>query len=308
MAHTKVSVIIPTLNAAIFLKQLVTRLYEQDHTPDQIIIIDSGSTDQTESLARSLNVDFIKIKSESFDHGATRNIGAEHSVGDILVYMTQDALPFDNETIGRLVKPLQGKGVVISYARQISSADASPLERYLREATYPPFSIIKSAADIKKQGIKTFQNSNVCAAYRRNEFETLGRFPSPVVCNEDMLFSAKAIFAGYKVVYKADALVLHTHQLNSKQLFRRYFDVAASLDNEPRIRTLGQIEAKGFDFLKNQLSYLRKQKMFYKVPRLFIDSTAKYLGYKAGEQHYLFPKRLKKYLGSNNIYWRKLEE
>lgn len=307
MEPIKISVIIPTLNAEAYLEELVGRLKTQQQEVAQIMIIDSGSGDGTVDLATSLGAKVITINPDcdSFDHGATRNRAAELAEGNILIFMTQDALPANNETIGRLIKPLESDLTVVSYARQIAFDRASSSEKFLRLANYPPRVIVKSSQEIKQMGIKTFQNSNVCSAYRRAEFEKLGRFPAPVVCNEDMLFAAKAIFAGYRVCYNADALVLHNHALKIKDLFRRYFDIAASLDHEPRIKTFGQTEAKGLDFFRNQLNYLRDQKKLHELPRVICETAAKYLGYKCGTNHNRIPKKLKTYFGLNRAYWRR---
>lgn len=307
MAPTKCSVIIPTRNADALLEALVASLRAQDHPPEEIIVVDSASTDGTAELARRLGVTFILIEANSFDHGGTRNLGAAAASADILIFMTQDARPSNSETIGRLINPLQQNSVVVSYARQLAAAEAISAEQFLRLANYPPQSQIKSAEDIPAQGIKTFQNSNVCAAYRRREFENLGRFPAPVVCNEDMIFAARAIFSGFSVAYSADALVCHTHHLSPVQLFKRYFDIAASLEHEPRIKSLGRTEAKGFEFLKNQLAYLRDQRKLSQMPRTMLETVAKYCGYKAGANHNRIPPGLKKHLGSNSIYWQKMK-
>jgi rhamnosyltransferase len=307
MAPTKCSVIIPTHNAATLLEALVASLNAQNHPPEEIIIVDSASTDGTAELASRLGVKLISIEANSFDHGGTRNLGAATASADILIFITQDALPANSETIGRLISPLQQNRVVVSYARQLAAAEATPAEQFLRLANYPPQSQVKAAEDIPAQGIKTFQNSNVCAAYRRLEFESLGRFPAPVVCNEDMIFAARAIFSGFSVAYSADALVCHTHHLSPLQLFRRYFDIAASLQHEPRIQSLGRTETKGFEFLKNQIAYLRDQRKFSQMPRTLLETVAKYCGYKAGANHNRIPPSFKKHLGSNSIYWQKMK-
>ena len=307
MEPIKISVIIPTLNAAAYLGNLIASLKNQEQQVDQIIIVDSGSNDGTKDLAADLGAEVLDITPGSFDHGATRNRAAVEARGNILVFMTQDALPANRETIGRLTEPLKEDLTIVSYARQVPADEASTSEKYLRLANYPPEALLKNKAAIEEMGIMTFQNSNVCAAYRRFEFEKLGRFPAPVVCNEDMIFAAKAIFQGYQVCYSADSLVRHSHDLSIKDLFKRYFDIAASLDHEPRIKILGQAEAKGIDFFKNQVKYLREQRKQHELPRVICETAAKYFGYKCGANHTRIPKKLKKNLGLNCAYWRNEE-
>ena len=303
MEHTSITVIIPTLNAAAYLAPLVKRLQTQEQTIAEIIVIDSSSTDQTADLVRSLQVKMLTLEPGTFDHGATRNLAAAETKADIIIFMAQDALPVDNQTIGNLVKPLEAKQTVLSYARQIAAAEASPSEKYLRLANYPPVSLVKSKQHIPALGIRTFQNSNVCAAYRRKEFEALGCFPQPAVCNEDMIFAARAIFAGYNVAYSAEAKVWHSHNYNSVALFKRYFDIAASLDNEPSIRKFGKAEKSGLQFFKKQLLYLREERQLAVLPRVILETVAKYLGYKCGTNHNHIPGKWEIHLGMNKLYW-----
>ena len=309
MAPTDVTVIIPTLNAAEFLAGQVDTLCSQALPPGRIIVIDSGSTDITASLARGLPVELLTIKPGTFDHGATRNLAAEHARGEIIIFMTQDALPVNNETILRLVEPfLEEEKVIVSYARQIPAQTASPGEKYLRLANYPPQSAVKKKEDIPVMGIKTFQNSNVCAAYRRSEFTALGCFPAPVVCNEDMLFAARAILAGYSVAYSAEALVSHTHNLSLFKQFKRYFDIAASLDHQPDIKAFGKAEEKGVQFVKGQLAYLQQERKLTHLPITLLEIVAKYMGYKSGSKHSYIPDLLKPYMGSNKLYWQNIRK
>lgn len=307
MVHTELSVIIPTLNAAGTLKIILESLAVQDHPVSETIIIDSGSTDQTIAIAEYYGTKVITIPPEDFDHGATRNRAASLAKGEILIFITQDAIPLDTLLINNLIKPLADPEVALSYARQIASTSASSAEQFLRLNNYPQKSLLKNKDDIPFLGIKTFFCSNACAAYNHRHFDKLGGFPEPVVCNEDMLFAVKAINKGLKVAYRADAVVAHTHNLSVKQTFKRYFDISASLDHAPQVRHIGAVTTKGFAFLKEELAYIKRKKEYLQLPMSVTVSAAKYLGYKAGQYHSCLPLRLKKYIGSNTLYWRKLE-
>ena len=49
----------------------------------------------------------VHLKKADFDHGGTRCRGARLSDSDIMVFMTQDAVPADRNLIGNLIRPLQ---------------------------------------------------------------------------------------------------------------------------------------------------------------------------------------------------------
>ena len=101
-----VSVIIPTLNGGRWLDDLLIRLREQTLQPDEILVVDSGSTDATLSIAASHGVHLLEIPPGSFDHGGTRSLAVRHVQGELLVFLTQDAIPADREALARLVRPL----------------------------------------------------------------------------------------------------------------------------------------------------------------------------------------------------------
>jgi rhamnosyltransferase len=84
-----ISVIIPTLNAEEQIHGLLISLKNQS-VPCEIILIDSSSSDLTVRTADSLGAKSIIIRREDFDHGRTRNLGASHAAGDIMVFLTQD--------------------------------------------------------------------------------------------------------------------------------------------------------------------------------------------------------------------------
>ncbi|ACV64810.1 glycosyl transferase family 2 [Desulfofarcimen acetoxidans DSM 771] len=299
----RISVIIPTLNGANDLSKLLNQIKVQTTEIDEVIVIDSQSTDDTVQKALQLGAKVLQIPKHDFDHGGTRNFAAKKAIGDILVFMTQDAVPYNNHTIENLLLPLANPETIVSYGRQIPKPGTKITDQFLRLYNYPQQSLTKDKKDINAMGIKTFQNSNVCAAYRRLEFNKLGGFPNPVVSNEDMLFAAKAIMAGYKVVYAADALVLHSHNYSYINLFKRYFDIAASLEHEPIIKNVGRAEAKGYDFLIEQFKFLRENNRFLAIFQASLEAIFKYAGYKLGEKNNCIPMGLKKYLGLNKNYW-----
>lgn len=287
---------------------MLFQLSRQSHQISEIIVVDSQSTDNTLKIAEENKVKIIHIQQKDFDHGGTRNLAAAFATGDILIFMTQDAYPENSQTIAALIKPLVNIDIIVSYARQIPKPGTKITDRFLRLYNYPDKSNIKTYESVKEMGIRAFQNSNACSAYRRKEFELLGGFPTPIVSNEDMLFAAKAIFSGYKVAYTAEARVLHSHNYNYLNLFKRYFDIGASLSNENQIRHVGKAETKGMGFLISQLKYVIKEREYKSIPLVFHEAVFKFAGYKLGEKHNRVPKAVKKYLGLQKNFWTKLME
>lgn len=105
----------------------------------------------------------------------------------------------------------------------------------MRGYNYPPASRVKSLEDLPELGIKTYFCSNVCCAYRREIYEALGGFIKHAIFNEDMLFAAKAIQAGYRIAYAAEARVIHSHNYTCGQYFHRNFDLGVSQADHPEV-------------------------------------------------------------------------
>jgi rhamnosyltransferase len=278
----KISVIIPTLKAGASIGNLLSSLGSQDIKPSEITVIDSSSDDDTVDIAKSFGAKTIVIPRSAFNHGKTRNIAAMEAKGDILVFMTQDALPSDNTLLSKLTAPLKKSGIAATFGRHIPGADASPLEVFLRHFNYPDKGSVKGFDDIKKYGIKTFFSSNVCSAMKKEPFLKVGMFSEGVRANEDMLITGKLIFEGYKVAYVSEAMVIHSHNYSLLEQFRRYYNIGSSIKNNRWIRKYTKAEGEGAKFMKGQIYFVLKQRRYFWLPYIFLESAAKYAGYRIG--------------------------
>src|SRR6185369_10515294 len=100
-----VSVVIPTLNGGPLFEQVLQQLTRQVcPVPIEILVVDSGSTDGTIEAAKKAGARVENVPRQDFDHGLTRNKGIEMTSGDVVVLLTQDALPADEHLIANLLK------------------------------------------------------------------------------------------------------------------------------------------------------------------------------------------------------------
>lgn len=278
----QISVIIPTLNAALYIEKLLFMLSEQDAKPSEIIIIDSSSEDNTVEIAKRSGAKTMVIPRHTFDHGRTRNIAAGEASGDILVFMTQDALPFHATLIRNLTAPLGKQGIAAAYGRHIPRPDASPLEVFARQFNYPDSPMIKSMDDIKRYGIKTFFFSNVCSAVMKDIFLNAGMFPEGIRTNEDMLLSARLILSNHKVAYVPDAVVVHSHNYSLFEQFKRYYNIGSALKCNSWILKYAHPEGEGLRFVKEEFRFVLNRHRYYLMPYIFFEYMAKYAGYRIG--------------------------
>ena len=299
-----VSIIIPTRNAEGYINELIDKLNTQTIKPLEIIIVDTASKDNTKTICESYElVKFIQINDGEFDHGGTRNRAAREASGDILIFMTQDALPENELFIEELIKSLGENNIVASYGRQVARKEAGPLEVFAREFNYPDKDIIKTKADIDKLGVKTFFLSNVCSAFIKDEFWKVNGFPEKTIMNEDMIISSKLIFNNKKVLYASKARVIHSHQYTYMQQFKRNFDVGVVFVDSSEYFNGVKSESEGIKYVKQSAKYLIKIGKAYLIPHLIIDSGFRFIGYKAGKSYKKIPMKLVKKMSMHSFYF-----
>ena len=108
----QVALIIPTHNAAQHWKALCEGIRKQSEYPDQVIVVDSSSTDGTSAAARDAGFEVVEIDGRDFDHGGTRQLAAEHaSKADILIYLTQDAVPSKPDAFRNLIAAFEDPAI-----------------------------------------------------------------------------------------------------------------------------------------------------------------------------------------------------
>ena len=257
----------------------------------------------TDFYDRYKNVEVHHISTHEFDHGHTRNELRRHSDADLLVFMTQDAIPADDRLIEKLTEPLINHMADISYGRQLAREDTGAAEQFTRSFNYPPVSRVKSMADLQQLGIKTFFCSNACAAYRRETFEQYGGFVSHTIFNEDMIFAAGVIKGGGKIAYTADAQVIHSHHYTNRQQFRRNFDLAVSQARHPEVFEGISSESEGIRYVKAAYAYFKEHHCRQEIIPFIIACGYRYMGYRMGRKYQkLSPKTIMK-CTMNREYW-----
>ena len=218
-----VDVLIPVYKPDRVFARLLQMLQQQTRKPDRIIVVNTEKEYWNPGGYQGIpGLKVYHVKKEEFDHGGTRNLAAWYSDADIMIFMTDDAVPQDEHLIERLTEAFDKKGpegetVAVAYARQLPAKDCRLIERYTRSFNYPEEGRIKTKKDLPKLGIKTYFASNVCCAYRKDIFEKLEGFTGRTIFNEDMIYAAGAIQAGYGVAYVPEARVIHSHNLSPMQ-------------------------------------------------------------------------------------------
>lgn len=306
MENKTVDVIIPAYHPGKEFATLIKRLEKQSVSIHRIIVMNTEESmwnKEWEKLSDAMEVHHLT--KEEFDHGGTRARAAELSDSDVMVFMTQDAMPADRELLAELLKALdQEENIAAAYARQLPNAECSFVERYTRAFNYPDTSLVKTKADLDKYGIKTFFCSNVCAAYKKDIYEKQGGFVRRTIFNEDMIYAGGLIQAGYGIAYAAEARVIHSHNYNCMQQFHRNFDLGVSQAEHPEIFEGVPSEGEGMRLVKKTLAYLIHSGRIWLIPGFVLQCAGKYAGYLAGKKFRKLPKKFILWCTMSPNYWK----
>ncbi|WNS75200.1 glycosyltransferase [Bacillus sp. DTU_2020_1000418_1_SI_GHA_SEK_038] len=297
-----VSVIIPTLNAEQDLKNLLPLIPKREDI--EIIVIDSSSNDHTKDVSISYGAQVIEVERRNFNHGGTRNLAAKEARGEIIVYLTQDAILFDDKSIDKLISAFADENVGIAYGRQLPHKNAQVFGSFARTFNYPEQTLIKRLENKKQYGLKTVFTSNSFAAYRKSILDEIGGFPINIILGEDMYVAAKAALAGYSIAYMAEAKVFHSHDYTVRQEFQRNFDIGVFHDREKWI--LDEFlspEGEGLKFVLTEWRYLKEIRKLHLLPLSILRNGAKLVGYKMGRNHKKLSPALRRKISMYKSYW-----
>ncbi len=309
MNRPKVDVIIPTYKPTERFIELILSLENQTYPINRIIIMNTEERYFNTLFYGNMfvkersNLTVCHLSKMEFNHGKTRRDGVKLSDAPYFICMTDDALPKDETLVEHLMEPILKGEASFSYARQLPNEDCGVIERFTRVFNYSKQSRIKSIEDLEELGIKTYFFSNVCAAYTRADYDALDGFEPLMIFNEDMVFAAKAMKAGHKIAYVAEAKVKHSHNYSGMTQFHRNFDLGVSQADFPEVFEGVSSTGEGKKLVRMTAAYLVKKKKAHLIPKLIYHSGCKYVGYALGKRYKKLPDGLVQKCTMNKTYW-----
>ncbi len=234
-----VTVAIPTLNAGPDFGQTLAAVRAQRVDRDvQLLICDSGSSDETVAVARSYGAEVIQIPRESFSHGGTRNLLMSNASGDHVAFLTQDAVPAAEDWLARLLTAFTLSGDVgLAFGPYRPRPGASVSVSRELTAWFDSFSDGEPRIDLLDPAQRNapprhflghlgfFTDANGCVARAAWEQVPFRR----VAYAEDHLLAQDMLRAGFAKVYVPAAAVIHSHEYSPWQWMRRSFDEARAM-------------------------------------------------------------------------------
>lgn len=211
----KTSVLIPCYNQARHIEEVVRCVMAQTCPPDEIIVVDDASTDESVQVLGRLPVLLLQHEHNQ-GPAAARNTALEAASGDIVLYIDADAYA-EPHLIKVLLQvyqqvprhPIGGVG-----GRGIESSIHTIYDRWRALHARQDF------------GLKPRHNVpylfGLCASYRRDALLQIGGFDTffPINAGEDADVGFRLKRAGYQLYYTPDAIVYHQHTDTQESLKR----------------------------------------------------------------------------------------
>jgi glycosyltransferase involved in cell wall biosynthesis len=207
-----VALIVRCFNEEAHVGRLLTGALKQTHPPEEIIIVDSGSTDATLSVASAFDVRVISIAPELFSFGHALNVGVSESAAEIAVFASAHVYPVYDTWIEQLIAPFDDERVALSYGRQQTPPGGRFSEQRLLSQWFP-------AQSARRQRHPFCNNAN--AAIRRSAWEERP-YDEQLTGLEDLDWAKHAMEVGRVIAYVAEAPVVHVHEESFKQVLNRY--------------------------------------------------------------------------------------
>ncbi len=299
-----VGVVIPTYNAARHWQALRSGLDQQGLSAEQVLIIDSSSSDGTRTLARQSGYRLICIPKSEFGHGCTRQSACGHLPwAEFLLFLTQDAILVYPDAVEQLCRAFDDMMVGAAYGRQTPRPQAGPIEQHGRLFNYPATSQVRTFESRTDLGFKAAFCSNSFAMYRRLALEDVGGFPKNTIVSEEVTVAARMLMAGWKIAYEADAVVIHSHPLTLRKEFSRYFDIGVHHGREHwLLETFGTASGEGLHFVRSEMRFLLSAKPAL-IPIAFLRTISKLVAYHLGVHEQSLPRAFKRRVSGHPEFW-----
>ncbi|WP_013334580.1 glycosyltransferase family 2 protein [Gloeothece verrucosa] len=226
------TILIRTKNEAKYIGKTLDILNNQSIKPNEIIVVDSGSTDGTvEIVKQRSDIKLIQISPEEFTFGGSLNIGFKAATGEIILLLSAHAFPYDQHWLQNMVKHFDDQKVAGVYGKQLPQPDAWPTVERDHLMCYKDEIRIQTDPD----NIKEHSFSNANSAIRRLCWEK-HNFDEILPACEDREWAVTMLKMGYKIIYEPSAAVYHSHNESLLKVYRRIYKEIIGLQSIYQLR------------------------------------------------------------------------
>lgn len=206
------SIVIRAYNEEKHIGRLLEGIRHQTLKDVEIILVDSGSTDNTISVAESFGAKIVKISADEFTFGRSLNFGIRAATRELIVIASAHVYPVYHDWLERLLHPFEEDRVALTYGKQRGPDTAKFSERQIFHQWYP---------DVSKPKQETAFCNNANAAIRKTLWEK-NPYDETLTGLEDLAWAKWAKEHGHEIAYVAEAEVVHVHNEIPRGVFNRY--------------------------------------------------------------------------------------
>ncbi|HEX2697177.1 MAG TPA: glycosyltransferase family A protein, partial [Anaerolineales bacterium] len=206
------SIVIRAYNEEKHIGRLLEGIKHQTVKDVEIVLVDSGSSDSTVSIAESFGAQVVRIPSDEFTFGRSLNFGIRAATRNLAVIASAHVYPVYPDWLETLLHPFEDERVALTYGKQRGPESAKFSEQQIFHQWYPDTSILNQTT--------AFCN-NANAAIRRSLWEK-NPYNETLTGLEDLAWAKWAREQGYAIAYVAEAEVVHLHNETPGGVFNRY--------------------------------------------------------------------------------------
>ena len=206
------SIVIRAYNEEKHIGRLLEGIKQQTLNDVEIILVDSGSTDATVSIAESFGAWIVRIAAGEFTFGRSLNFGVREATREFVVIASAHVYPVYPDWLESLLRPFEDYKVALTYGKQRGPDSAKYLEQQIFHRWYP---------DASDSNQPTAFCNNANAAIRKSLWET-HPYDETLTGLEDLAWAKWTKEQGYKIAYTAEAEIVHIHDETPRGVFNRY--------------------------------------------------------------------------------------
>lgn len=206
------SIVIRAYNEEKHIGRLLEGIKQQTVKDVEVILVDSGSTDKTVSVAESFGARIARIASEEFTFGRSLNFGVREATRELVVIASAHVYPVYPDWLELLLRPFEDEKVALTYGKQRGPDSAKYSEQQIFHQWYP---------DVSNLDQSTAFCNNANAAIRKSLWEK-HPYDETLTGLEDLAWGKWSKEQGYKISYVAEAEIVHVHDETPRGVFNRY--------------------------------------------------------------------------------------
>ena len=264
------SIVIRAYNEEKLIGRLLEGIKQQTVKDVEIILVDSGSTDTTVSIADSFGAKVVHIPPAEFTFGRSLNIGIKSASREFIVIASAHVYPVYPDWLETLLRPFQDPQVALTYGKQRGYAGSKYSEHQIFHQWYPDASTLDQAT--------AFCN-NANAAIRKSLWEK-HPYDETLTGLEDLEWAKWAKGQGYKIAYVAEAEIAHIHNETPHGIYNRYRREAMALR-----RIYPEAHFNFYDFVRLTITNILSDLWHATRERVLLKSLASIFWFRFSQFH-----------------------